>query len=136
MCLLHLNLVSRIITYIFVIWLIIWKLPWAWWIVPALHRNFSNVRNGCCLNSRNPKMGFAFLKILQGELLMYSGTAACCLPWDCMLPVQECSNLPGESKEDTWQVLLEWDCFHQFMINQQTPLKKCSLGNFPRGNTH
>lgn len=100
MCLLHLNLISKIITYIFIIWLRIWKLPWAWWSVSSSHGGFSNVRNVFCLNSRNPKMGFPIFKILQGEFLMYSGTAGCCLPWDFMLPVQDCSNWPGESKQD------------------------------------
>lgn len=42
----------------------------------------------------------------------------------------------GERARRTWQLLLEWDCCHQIVINQQTPPKICSFGNFRRGDTH
>lgn len=93
--LLHLNLISKNITSVFIIWLEnvdpVWKLSWAWWSVLTNFLNF---------------FLFEFQKIHNGVSHFQNPSGKTIdVQWDIWLlpaqglPVQECSNLPGKIKQ-------------------------------------
>lgn len=79
-----------------------------------------------CLNSRNPIMGFCICKILQGKLLIYSGTPGCCLLRDCLYRSAEvCQGKAGKTYLTGLAEMRLFPSDHDKQVNSN---KKC-LGN-------
>lgn len=128
MCLLHLDLIYKIRSYIFhylieslEIALILMKCTFFTW-------RFFKFQKCFLLEFQKSPNGFSHFQNPPGrtfDVQWYSWLLPALGLHAARAGVQLSAR--GEQARHTWQVWLKWNCFHQIVINQQTPLKKYSL---------